>query len=353
MTNELRPYDPYEKVNDAESFVKQVGGDIAKSRMFGCENEEQGRVLALECYARRQPPMMLAERYHIIQGRLSMKADAMLADFEDAGGKYEIKEYTPDACEILFTRGNQSLSIRISWEDAQKEKWPYGKGDKIKDNWSTPLGRQDMLWARVVSRGVRKLAPAVVSGRYTPEEIVDFDTNGSSRPVAATVQAEEPQPEQVIDVPFETKESPATKKTERIRQLYGILSIPFEKQKQILADRNAASLLNLTEEQLDDLLAKLEAMVDQSKVPANATSMDVNGPVGQETIDQIKSQIDQAVQTGMPDLAKEVKQKLQQSGLERLADLTQTEAETLLKSIQMRAMAAFFDADLQGHAPKN
>jgi len=49
------------------------------------------------------------------------------------------------------------------------------KNDELKFNWSTPRKRKQMLWARLVSDVVRAIAPQVVKGIYTPEEVADFD----------------------------------------------------------------------------------------------------------------------------------------------------------------------------------
>jgi hypothetical protein len=49
---------------------------------------------------RGMPPLTLAEKYHLIQGKLSMRADAMLAEFNARGGKHKIKERSPERVAI-------------------------------------------------------------------------------------------------------------------------------------------------------------------------------------------------------------------------------------------------------------
>jgi hypothetical protein len=197
-TSELIVYD---QVGDPNEFIKTLGLAILHSEMFGCNNASQGAVLALECMARRVPPMTLAERYHIIHGRLSMRADAMLADFRTkCGGSHRVIERTPNVAHIELTVGKESRSFSLTWEDARHEPFAYvGKEasiiDKIqrglwkelmmKPKYATPRSRCQMLWARVVSDGVRAMAPEVVAGYYTPEEIDDT-------PEAATHPAKQP-----------------------------------------------------------------------------------------------------------------------------------------------------------------
>lgn len=307
MSNEISVY---QQIADPVAAVTTIGKAITASRIFGCQNEAQGQILALECLAKRLPPLALAEQYHLIDGKLSMKADAMLAGFEDLGGEYEVREYSPDACEVIFKRGKNALSIRITWEMAQQEKWPFASGNKLKTNWSTPIGRQDMLWARVVSRGVRKLAPGVVCGRYTPEEISDFEP-APAPPVSAIEQvkalaATKAKPELIIDTQaFETTIEPEPE--------------PIESgQGQSLEGRH---------------------------------SVDTNEPCTQEQVDAIKAAIEEAAQTGVQGLPDRIREKLNAAGRQKLAHLTIAEAELLLAAIKAKNLEAFFGESLHGEPP--
>jgi hypothetical protein len=66
--------------------MKGMADAIAKSKLFGMQTPEQ--VLALMAIAQAEGlhPAMAARDYHIIQGRPALKADAMLARFQSAGG---------------------------------------------------------------------------------------------------------------------------------------------------------------------------------------------------------------------------------------------------------------------------
>ena len=178
----------YDRAANVADFLVNVGRAIHSSGMFGCESPSQGYVLALECAVRKMPPLALAERYHLIKGKLSMKAEAMLADFDRDGGSHEIIERSPQKAAIKLVRNRKSHVFELSWDDAAKEPFVYegkeadviaklaagdGKGLKIKPKYATPRSRAQMLWARVVSDGVRAMAPDVITGHYTPEEIAD------------------------------------------------------------------------------------------------------------------------------------------------------------------------------------
>ena len=153
----------YQQMGDPVNAVVVIGTAIAKSRLFGCETVEQGQVLALECMVRGMPPLTLAEKYHLIQGKLSMRADAMLAEFNARGGKHKIKERSPERVSITLILDGESQDFSFTWEEALLESFVYSK-DKgpdgqplLKDNYATPRRRMQMLWARVVSDAVRAI----------------------------------------------------------------------------------------------------------------------------------------------------------------------------------------------------
>ena len=178
----------YDRVTNIPDFITSLGDAIHRSGMFGCESPSQGKVMAMECVARRLPPLALAERYHLIKGKLSMKADAMLADFRRRGGKHKKIHRDSERAEIELSIDGEKGRFTLDWEDARHEPFVYcgkedevvtklatsgDKGLKLKPKYATPRARSQMLWARVVSDGVRAMAPEVVSGVYTPEEMGD------------------------------------------------------------------------------------------------------------------------------------------------------------------------------------
>ena len=298
----------YDRMENPGEFVKQMGLAILHSEMFGCTNASQGTVLALECMARRVPPMTLAERYHIIHGRLSMRADAMLASFRtERGGSHQIIERTAEAAEIELTAGGQSHRFRLTWEDAKGEPFVYvGKEatvleklqqGRLKDlmlkaKYATPRARSQMLWARVVSDGVRAMAPEVVAGYYTPEEVDDLPESVTRAPqhapiVGEIVQTEkatptEPQREQPrkgVSLSAETQpqsmdasevqlDGPCTADhADMIRHLGQQLKIPVEAIKGMVERRGKQRLVELTILEAEDIIRKLERKLREEECP--------------------------------------------------------------------------------------
>lgn len=190
------------QISDPLVFIGKLGTSFAISGMFGCKTEQQGHVLAMHCVMEGQSPLTIMQTYHFIEGKLSMRADAMLGRFNAAGGKHKIISRTSELAEVELTKGEQTERFSLSWSDAQKEPFTKGKDGGVKDNYATPLKRKQMLWARVVSDGVRAMDPAIVCGAYTPEEledepalppgVVDGEVVPASAPAPAATQSTEP-----------------------------------------------------------------------------------------------------------------------------------------------------------------
>ena len=176
--------DTYTRMTDPLQAVERLGEMIATSGMFGCTKVEQGQVLALQCMTEKKAPLELAKTYHVIEGKLSMRADAMLAKFQLSGGTVKWTRRDDKIVEATFTLRGNSLPFRATLEEFVANGVATGRDGKLKDNWRK-FPRQ-MLSARVISEAVRLLAPEVVFGVYTPEEIQD-SANSAPAPEIKTV----------------------------------------------------------------------------------------------------------------------------------------------------------------------
>ena len=161
------------------SDVERMAVAVAKSGLFGVNTPEQALALMLVAQAEGRHPASAAKEYHIIKGRPALKADAMLARFQQAGGKVAWEERSDTKVSATFSH-EQGGSLVVTWtiDDAKRAGLANG------DNWKK-YPRQ-MLSARVISEGVRAVYPSVVSGIYTPEEVQDFEPV-VSEPVKPTI----------------------------------------------------------------------------------------------------------------------------------------------------------------------
>jgi len=384
----------YERIADPVAGMVQLGNAIAKSGMFGCGSLEAGQVFAMECFARRMPPLMLAERYHVIFGKLSMKAEAMLAGFEAAGGKYKVLSRTADLVSVEMTINGNSQTLSLFWEEAVKEPFVYeGKegeivdaltsGDakrlaklKLKSKYATPRSRTQMLWARLVSDAVRFLCPSVVSGTYTPEEIEDVEDSaaeangngsggsGKGRKAAASTVVEttavaagdksatlEAQPAKP-DVTAASDSAPAAAREtiDRLIAIYTDLGRGVEMQDAIKAKFKIGSLRSLTYDQAAELLVKAESALAKRQAEAKAEAGNVlpAAPATNEQQAEVQELFKQFMQVD-PTAAMAFKEKLKTLG--GLKILSHADAERMKVAFHRKQLANFFDVSLQTWQP--
>lgn len=365
-------------------FVKQLGKDIAVSKMFGAENENQGRVLALACLVRGRDPLSLPLEYHLMGGKLTMRADAMLGRFSSAGGVYEIIEHSPNAAEIKMEFKGRKFHERFTWEEAQQEPFVYeGKGVvkllqagkqaelQLKDNYATPRRRMQQLWCRVVSDGVRVIAPELVTGSYSPQETSDYTGLAVPDDAAVTVTstelkhrgteaAETQQQDAVEDADVVVKqpevkqpdatEQPTVKKitadqAKQIEQYFALLGMSQAVIDGCLAKRDATLMADLTFDAAADLLAGLKARHEKQAAanPTESGAIGINsdGLISQELIDKIVSKFKEVAQSDIA-IVKQLRSKLEKDGV-KISELTHNQGRKLLEALETKQIKSFFE----------
>lgn len=160
-----------QSVGDPIQAATTLGDMFLQSGLFGIKERAQGHVLALACITEGMSPFQLMRRFHIVEGRLTQRADAMLAEFKAAGGRVRWIQWDEEAARAEFEYLGDKLENCYSWEMAQKSKYPFTRDGSIKANWAA--SRPDMLRARLITKTLRMIAPDIVAGIYTPEELDD------------------------------------------------------------------------------------------------------------------------------------------------------------------------------------
>lgn len=173
--NQLVVAQPQYTVSD----IERMANAFAASRLFGVSNAEQAIALCLIAQAEGRHPASAAQDYHIIQGKPSKKADAMLRDFISGGGKVEWHKLDDTVADATFSHPSGG-SVRISW-DMERAKMA---------GLATPMWKKyprQMLRSRVVSEGVRTVFPMATSGMYVPEEVAEFAPSTASQDIPPPV----------------------------------------------------------------------------------------------------------------------------------------------------------------------
>lgn len=192
VTTQTTALHTYDKVANPMEAAEQLGQWITRSGMFGADRPEQGNLLALQCLVERKAPLEMAKHYHVIQGRLSLRADAMLALYRERGGKVVWKQFDANGARAQWVYDGNDLELAYTAEDAKAAGFLPARAGS---GWAKFPA--EMMRARLISKAVRMLAPEVCTGSYTPEEIADFDT----KPNVAQVSVVAVQPEhKAVDV---------------------------------------------------------------------------------------------------------------------------------------------------------
>ncbi len=176
--------------------IERMALAFAKSGLFGIKTPEQGIALMLIAQAEGMHPAAAARDYHIIQGRPALKSDAMLARFQQAGGKVIWNVYSDDRVSGTFSHSSGG-SATIEWTLTQAK----AAGLTSKDVWRQYP--RAMLRARVISEGIRTVYPGVAVGVYTVEEVQDFDAKPATQEVVSEPVVVQPKSETVGEIKTE------------------------------------------------------------------------------------------------------------------------------------------------------
>lgn len=213
-------------LDDMDRVAKSISG----SGMFGITKPEQAITLMLICQAEGLNPIAALRRYHIIEGKPSMRADAMHGEFEARGSRViwyvrtddvvagtafkkgvEIDDAARDRgtkrFEMLWkleyeqdpnkrgalmielaklSREGEETLIR-SYADAEAKGLTEGKNG-VKANWST--SPRQMLTARFITEIVRLLDPGLIAGIISDIEAQDIARQHSAEAARLTNAAE-------------------------------------------------------------------------------------------------------------------------------------------------------------------
>ena len=179
------------QVNIPLTEMQEMAKIGVESNFFGIKKPTEALALMLIAQSEGKHPATVFSQYHVIQGRPALKSDAMLARFQQAGGRVEWHTHTNEKVSATFIHP-QGGSLTVDWDMPRAKE----AGLTGKDNYKK-FPRQ-MLRARVISEGVRAVYPGVLQGMYTPEEVQEFD----ARPVrSAKVEVVEVKTEPVVEVP--------------------------------------------------------------------------------------------------------------------------------------------------------
>jgi hypothetical protein len=240
--------------------LRALASDLLNSGLFPAVKNVAGAITIIE-YGRELgiPPVAALQTMAIVQGRLCMEAKAMLALYQNHGGRIGILERSKTVARIEFSKdGMKPYVHEYTMEQAKQEKLSG------KDNWLKMP--ETMLFWRAVATGIRLFDPGSVFGLYSKEEMADVTVqfNGSapateikndSDPIKAELEADgqvvnEPSPQIAGSGKFEYLDRFAKAKKRLGDHLYyeilgtfrykHVNQVPVEGREKILAVMNQA-----------------------------------------------------------------------------------------------------------------
>jgi hypothetical protein len=183
--------------------MQAMGDELAKSGMFGVKSAAGGVALLVTSIQTGMPIFEINRKYHIMNdGKMTMKADAMLAEYKRLGGKCKWVRFDAEEARAVWSYGeNEGLEIAYSVEDAKRDGVVM---DKAGSAWKN--SRPDMLRARLITKALRMICPEVNHGVYTPEEVAEFQEADVPPPAAGPKRVKKDKPVEVDSEPAPTPE---------------------------------------------------------------------------------------------------------------------------------------------------
>ncbi len=359
---------------EAMAAVEFYGKMLAKSGFFGTSSNEQCMALVFFAMSENESIVELKRKYHVISRDLTMRADYMLAEFRRLGGDYHWVDMgdSGERAVLWMKYKSNEAEVVFTLDDAKKQGLV-----KPNSNWIKNPGAQ--LRARVQTKGVRALAPEVLAGFCTDDELQGNDSddipsgvsltvgesNGASlvarmhaekaAKAAAVEQAEHASAESASQ-----ERSTETLKQELQKQLDGmatpeqiaelnrllvVLSIPTDAQHVAFAKRGVSTAADLTSDQITEMIANLQTMVapntDHMQSTDGTTVIETDGPITKELEAELRSLINEVAQ--MPNgmvVVTGLKEHLDNNGL-MLVDLTFNEGRKMKAALEKKQLEIF------------
>ncbi|EFK09517.1 conserved hypothetical protein [delta proteobacterium NaphS2] len=153
------------------NVLQAMAKTASNTRFFSQLGGEAG-ILSIMLYARELniPPMAaVMGGFHNIQGRVEMSARLMTMRIRQAGHALKLKHLDHEKCIVYGKRTDtgEDMEAGYTFQEAQE-------AGLAKDGSNWMKFREDMLWARAISRLARRLYPDVVGTAYIEGEILEM-----------------------------------------------------------------------------------------------------------------------------------------------------------------------------------
>lgn len=188
--------------------LERIAAIIAKSGMGGFKTQEQALVGLFLAIAEGIPFGRVIHEYHVINGRLTLRSECMLARFQRAGGSIEYLVHNDTEVSVIASHPKGG-SLTVTWTIERARK----AGLTANPTWQKHPAA--MLTARAVAQAVRAVYPACLSGVIVEDEAIEIAAESETQPLPQPVTARKrlngsngSKPVEVIETPALAQESP-------------------------------------------------------------------------------------------------------------------------------------------------
>ena len=156
--------------------LQAIAASVAQSKLFGVKTEHEAMALMLIAQAEGVHPAVAIQEFDIIEGKPARKTTALLARFQDMGGRVDWKVHTDNEVTGVFEYKGQKLEVQWTMQRAAGISYYNGKKQAMeslvnKFNWRNYP--RAMLRARCIAEGIRAICPRAIGGLMVVEEAQD------------------------------------------------------------------------------------------------------------------------------------------------------------------------------------
>ena len=156
--------------------LERIAAIIAKSGMGGFKTQEQALVALFLAIAEGIPFGRVIHEYHVINGRLTLRSECMLARFQRAGGSIEYVVHNDTEVSVIASHPKGG-SLTVTWTIERARK----AGLTANPTWQKHPAA--MLTARAVAQAVRAVYPACLSGVIVEDEAIEIAAEIEAQPL--------------------------------------------------------------------------------------------------------------------------------------------------------------------------
>ena len=157
---------------EGAELIKLIGMGLMKANPDGIPDSKHGAMIALSCLMEGKTPVQYLMEYDFIKAKPAKKAITIQGQFIQAGGHIKWHDWGKDGkkAEATFTYKGDTMRNVYTIEEAKKEidSKTFKKAD---GNWQRRPG--PMLCKRLLTQTLRLIAPELVIGVYTADELGD------------------------------------------------------------------------------------------------------------------------------------------------------------------------------------